>query len=330
MREPAVSKVIKDALVTASWIQEVLAQRRTLLRWSSPQTCPGPWDEQRGLASRLQAKQVRRDLNERLSRTEGAERRAAVICLARCTKDRYTEELDLALSGSSGWTVTEIAALLTVLNGFEPRYGDDTWLSRVLDLAQDFDPQERETLRKPIEPLVRAIYDSPIEAARRRRLERLIARVLRTDPAPIPRSTLSLSDRWATTICDHLDRTPHLLPLIDHLCELRGPRPTKAWRVRCGELLRTTDARHLVRLALRAFDRDTEQIRRWGSTWRLVVSERNVDTARGFVWAAVLLGDDHAQGGGDGGAGRREVVQALVALAVRTSGVEQRIRSRAC
>ncbi|MBE3016074.1 hypothetical protein IL992_44050 [Microbispora sp. NEAU-D428] len=43
-----------------------------------------------------------------------------------------------------------------------------------------------------------------------------------------------------------------------------------------------------MRAALGAFDRITEWNTHWG-TARLIVSDANVDVARGFVWAATLL-----------------------------------------
>ncbi|KAB8182153.1 DUF4132 domain-containing protein [Microbispora catharanthi] len=165
-----------------------------------------------------------------------------------------------------------------------------------------------------MKPLIQAVTDSGVEAGKRRRLHRLIASVFQTDPEALPLSALVLCDEWAMVLRDHLGDTPaaELVRLVDHLCALNGPRPTKAWRKRCLELLRPDGAKELVRVALGAFDRITEWNTHWG-TARLTVSDANVDVARGFVWAATLLQAEN-------------VVPALTELALRTAGVRRDVR----
>ncbi|MFD0735350.1 DUF4132 domain-containing protein [Planotetraspora mira] len=309
-----VDEAVAAAFTSAGWIMEAVARQRELERLSQPLSRPAGWSEARGAKLRREAEQVRHDMRSRLSRERGVARRAAAICLARPSLIRYAEELDLALSGSDGWTVQEVAALFTAMRDRGLLYGDDAWLSRVVELALGFRDEERMALWEHMKPLIRAVADSGIEAGKRRRLHRLIASAFRTDPDALPPSALVPCDEWAMTLRDHLGDAPpaDLVRLIEHLCELNGPRPTKTWRARCLELLQAAGAEDLVRTALDAFARVTEWNTDWG-TARLIVSDPNADVARGFVWAAALLRAEN-------------VVPALTDLALRTSGARRDVR----
>ncbi|MEV0232073.1 DUF4132 domain-containing protein [Nonomuraea sp. NPDC050786] len=318
MREPVVvpqvDEAVAAALASASWITEAIARERELHSLSHPWSLPAGWTEADGARLRREAGKVRRDMVDRLSRERGVARRAAVVCLAQPSLNGYVEELDLALSGSDGWSLVEVAALFTVMRDRDFHYGEEVWLSRVVELVLSFDVEERMVLWDPMKPFIRAVADSGIEAGRRRRLHRLIASVFQARPDALPLSALVPCDEWAMVVRDHLGDAPPetLVRLIDHLSELNGPRPTKTWRVRCLELLRPDDAKELVRIALDAFDRLTE----WNTGWaaaQLIVSDSNTDVARGFVWAAALLRADN-------------VVPALTELALRTAGVHRDLR----
>ncbi|MER5326500.1 DUF4132 domain-containing protein [Streptosporangium roseum] len=315
MREFTVDEVIAAASVSAGWLLEAVARERELESRSNPGARLAGWEEGPSGRTSRQARRVRADMVRRLSRESGAARRAAAICLARPSLSGYSEELDLALSGSKGWTAVELAALLTVVRSRELCYWDDVWLSRVAELALGFDAEERAVLREPITPLMWAVADSGIEVVRRRELERAIGKVLRKDPGELSPSVLIPLDGWAVILRDHLGDVPppHLVRLVDHLCEVRGPRPAKKWRARCLELLRPADAGELVRVALAAFDHVSGGGDPSGGDLRPIVLDSNVDAARGFVWAAVLL---------------RTVglIPALTELALRAGGVRPGVR----
>ncbi|MFD1537555.1 DUF4132 domain-containing protein [Nonomuraea guangzhouensis] len=263
MREFTVDETVTAAFASASWVMEMIDH--SLL-----------WRE---------AEHVRRELSRRLHHTEGAERRAAAICLARPELADYSRALELALSGSSGWTATEVAALISVLHRRESYHWDDTWVSRVVDLALEFDITERHPLREPLTRLMEGVADSCLAADERRHLQRRIALALRDDPAALPLSALIRADAWASSVREHLGDAPapHLVELVEHLCELRTPRPGQKWRTRCLTLLEPADARELVRFALAAFVCEPSSGR-----CRRVVSDSNTEVARGVIWAATL------------------------------------------
>ncbi|KAB8182152.1 hypothetical protein [Microbispora catharanthi] len=133
-----VDEAVAAALTSGSWVMEAIARERELESLSQPWSRPAGWTETDGVRLRIEARKVRREMVDRLSRERGAARRAAVICLARPSLNGYAEELDLALSGSDGWTVVEVAALFTVMRDRDFQYGEDVWLSRVLELALSF------------------------------------------------------------------------------------------------------------------------------------------------------------------------------------------------
>ncbi|MFI7635396.1 hypothetical protein [Nonomuraea sp. NPDC049400] len=106
-------EAVAAALTSASWIMAAIARERELESLSRPWLRPVGRPEADDARLRRTAGKVRRDLVDRLSRERGAARRAAVICLAQPSLNGYVRELDLALSGSDGWTVVEVAALFT-------------------------------------------------------------------------------------------------------------------------------------------------------------------------------------------------------------------------
>ncbi|GII52361.1 hypothetical protein Pth03_07500 [Planotetraspora thailandica] len=294
-----VDETLASAESSASWLSEALkqidaleAERRQWLETSGT----------RGAGAGKRTVAARRDMAHRLARTRGAERRAATICLA-SRWSGYEKEFALALSGTEEWTFPEVAALLTALQGRSFHWLDEGWLSRVVELAAEFDAEERAMVREPLTSIMKAVAESSIEAAMRRRLVRRIAQALQTDPDALPVSALVPSDEWAVAVRRHLGRTPpvHLVRLVEHAGELSAPRPTKTWRTRCLELLQEAGARELAQVALDAFGRVTP---------RLIVSDENVDVARGFIWAATLA---RAYG----------LVPSLADLALRTSGARR-------
>ncbi|MEU4223278.1 DUF4132 domain-containing protein [Nonomuraea sp. NPDC026600] len=281
MREFTVDETVTAAFASASWVMETIDRERE----SHSSLKQDDRDEQRAMKLRREAEQVRRELVRRLRRVEGAERRAVAICLARPELDDYSRELELALSGSSGWTATDVAALLSVVHRREPYAWDSTWVFQVVDLALEFDITERHPLREPLTRLIEGMADSSLPADDRRRLQRRIALALRDDPAALPLSALVRADAWASSVRDYLGDTPapHLVELVDHLCELRTPRPGQKWRARCLTLLEPAGARELVRFALAAFVCEPSFDR-----YRRVVSDSNTEVARGAIWAATL------------------------------------------
>ncbi|MEU7859192.1 DUF4132 domain-containing protein [Nonomuraea sp. NPDC049141] len=285
MREFTVDETVTAAFASASWVMETVERERDLQGRSHAALRQDDRDERRAMKLRHEAEQVRRELGRRLRRAEGAERRAAAICLARPELADHPRELEWALSDSSGWTATDVAALISVLDCREPYDWDDTWVSRVVDLALEFDITGRHPLREPLTRLIEGMADSCLPADDRRRLQRRIALALRDDPAALPLSALVRADAWASSVREYLGDAPapHLVELVEHLCELRTPRPGQKWRARCLTLLEPAGARELVRFALAAFVCEPSFGR-----YRRVVSDSNTEVARGAIWAATL------------------------------------------
>ncbi|MBT2235316.1 DUF4132 domain-containing protein [Nonomuraea sp. NEAU-A123] len=289
MHELTVDETVTSAFVAASWVMETIERERELRGQFHSSLRQDDRDERRAMKLRREAEHVRRELVRRLRRAEGADRRAAAICLAQPGLDDYFKEVKLALSGSSGWTATDVAALLSVVHRREPYDWDDTWVSQVVDLALDFDITEQHPLREPLTRLIEGMADSSLAPDDRRRLQRRIALALRDDPTALPLSALVRADAWASSVREYLGDAPapHLVELVEHLCELRTPRPGKKWRARCLTLLEPADARELVRFALAAFVREPSSGRHGP-----VVSASNTEVARGAIWAATLARAD--------------------------------------
>ncbi|MBG0828253.1 DUF4132 domain-containing protein [Planomonospora sp. ID67723] len=303
-----------EAFVAENQIMELIARERALRERANPSPRPDDFDWKVWRVLSHQADQIQHEVRRRLRQAEETTCRAAAIRLAQPSPSRCAEELDIALSRSGTWSPAEMAALLTALRSCDLSWHDDAWLSLLLDRLLEFETGERAALRELVRPLIRAVAQSSIEAGKRRRLQRSITRILHTGPGT-PLHALAPLDDWAAALYDHLGETPpeHLVHLLNHLGALHAPRPSASWRARCLELLRPADAQDLVRLALGAFDRVTEQTTVWDAVLRLIVSDPNVDTARGVVWAGALLGAD-------------DLVPVLSALAVRTSGAERQVR----
>jgi hypothetical protein len=173
MQQRTVDRTLADALSAADWIPAVIKEIRALKE-------AGLWSHSDKERSRRwhQATVLRRDMARRLAETRGTERRAAAICLAQPHFAEYAKEFELALSNLEDWTLPEVAALLTMLRERDSHYGDVGWLSRVVELAMRFGPEDRATLRDPLLPLMKAVAEGGIEADRRRRLVRRMAQIL--------------------------------------------------------------------------------------------------------------------------------------------------------
>jgi hypothetical protein len=319
MHENAVDGILANARSTSDWLLNALNRISALDSEADVWYRPPHEDWAQFAKLRDQAVRVRRDMARRLAETRGAERRAAVICLAHSMRENgrfsgYETELDLALSSLEEWTVPEVATLLTVIQSWDFGYRDDEWLSRLVDLVLSFDAKDRSVFWEPFGPIAASLSRSGIEAAKRRKLQRQAAQVFQTNPDALPMSTLVPSDEWASTVRDHLGDAPpvHLVRLVEHLAGLSAPRPTRAWRARCLELLQPADAVRLAQVSLDAFGHLTNRTSD-SRTVSLVVSDENVDVARGFVWAAVLARADN-------------LVPALAELTMRTAGVGRDVR----
>ncbi|MEV1247860.1 DUF4132 domain-containing protein [Nonomuraea sp. NPDC049750] len=285
MRELTVDETVAAAFASASWIMEAIVQELELEGRSYSWLWPDDRDERGAEKLRRQARNVRQERVARLRHTEGTDRRAAVIYLAQPGLDEYYEELELALSGSDGWTATGVTALLSVVGSRELQYWDVTWVCQVVNLVLEIDIAERQSLRESVTRLIEAMAHVPLPADDRRRLHRRITLALPGDPTTLPLSALVRADAWASSVRDHLGDAPapHLVKLVEHLCEVHTPRPTQTWRARCLTLLEPAGAREFVRFALAAFIREVSD-----DGNRRMVSEANTDVARGTIWAATL------------------------------------------
>src|SRR3954447_7061870 len=103
MHENAVDGVLANARSTSDWLLNALNRISALDSEADVWYRPPHEDWAQFAKLRDQAVRVRRDMARRLAETRGAERRAAVICLAHSMRENgrfsgYETELDLALS----------------------------------------------------------------------------------------------------------------------------------------------------------------------------------------------------------------------------------------
>ncbi|GAA0932563.1 hypothetical protein GCM10009560_38300 [Nonomuraea longicatena] len=199
------------------------------------------------------------------------------------------------------WDARQVAEVFGALSGWEFRWRDESWLGPLVEHAHGFTGEDREAVWRAARPLVEAIEGTGFDAVECRRLQRRLAELRPAGPGlPVE------ADEWGKAVRRALGPTPppHLTALVEQLCGLSGPRPQQRWRTGVLRLCEREDARALVAAALAAFAHDTSHAFRPGS---FVVCEANVDVAKGFAWAAALLG-------------LPGVVPALASVAARTSG----------
>ncbi|GAA3219373.1 DUF4132 domain-containing protein [Dactylosporangium siamense] len=138
------------------------------------------------------------------------------------------------------------------------------------------------------------------EAGERANLLRRLARLAdnAADGAAAWAGRIRIGDGWSRAVVEHLRTAPAgvdaLGPLLDHALTLTsGPRPTKVWLRRTGELLDgrpelvglvrdLLDLAHAAPPAVVAF---------WHGDFRLRVGPDNGDVLRGLLWTAQVSGE---------------------------------------
>ncbi|WP_336214204.1 DUF4132 domain-containing protein [Nonomuraea sp. LPB2021202275-12-8] len=230
---------------------------------------------------RRQAEPVRRAVIRELADADGDACRRAAAGLARLSADDYTRELAVAVHRADGWTAAELAELFTAVGRRGLGHTDVEWVCELAGRIRELGVDERRELWRPVEALLRSMREGYVGGEDSRRMQRALARA---NPSPL---ALPLAiDPWGKAVRGHLGEAPgaHLVELVDHLSEAGGPRPTKTWRRRCTELLAGAGAAELVAAALDAL----LGLPRHDSLTHVVMTEANLDVARGVAWAAAL------------------------------------------
>ncbi|MFC5818890.1 DUF4132 domain-containing protein [Nonomuraea harbinensis] len=234
---------------------------------------------------RAKAHTVLEVVHRHLAKADRATCREAAVRLARLRADAYGRELSLAVHRGGAWTPAEMTELFAAARKRRLDHGDVGWISHLAGESAALPAEARHEPWKAVEPLFDAIEECPLSPDERKGMQRALARV---NPSPL---ALPLGrDGWGAAVRDHLGEppAPHLVALVEHLGVAGGPRPAKAWRARCLELLAGEGAGELVAAGLRAFDGARYEGGRHGGPARLLMTDVNTDVARGFAWAAAL------------------------------------------
>ncbi|WP_327000147.1 DUF4132 domain-containing protein [Dactylosporangium sp. NBC_01737] len=197
------------------------------------------------------------------------------------------------------WTAADVGLLFDLAH----REHDSpvTVLRVAVTAAEGLDPAERELLAERFrlaQPLVDATTSR--EASERAQLLRRLVLLADTagGGAPSWAGRIRVEDGWSHAAVEHLRTAPPgagaLGPLLDHaLAVASGPRPTKTWLRRTGELLDGSpelvallhDLLHLAHSCRPA------TVRHWYGDYRMRVSFDNADLVRGLLWAAQVSGE---------------------------------------
>lgn len=235
----------------------------------------------------------------RVREGDDADVRAGVLCLLlsevepsgwveRCAKRRLAWQVEqatvlwrLVMTQPTIWWTKWVELALTTLPGLDTR-----GLAGLAPLLRDVD--ERLSAKHV------SRYDGVAKL-----IQELRSHLSRVDgPSPtLPQSVLPPRDQWAIEVrswCE-AEASPDIVALVVHLATLTTTRPSRTWRRTCADLAATNqDVREFPRRALNALLACEPTVMRHAGRNReaLLDEVRNVDVARGTVWAAAVLEGD--------------------------------------
>jgi hypothetical protein len=329
--QEAAADVVRRVAERSRWLVEVIDDLNALFAplieqmtaaVADPQHHDPPsdglgYDERQRRAAILRAR-----AKERACAVSDEERRAALIYLL-ATPEPHWHQLcwsqpDTILA-AGGWTVDELRVMLGELLRWELVAQMVPFVEVSLAAAEGLGEADQRALAPLLHRVAAGVGDGEMGIdTRRRLLARITAMLCVLDPVRLPPGLLLPRDNWARPLLDLIGERPgpDVVRLITHLAALTGPRPSKKWRSQCLELLRSETAATIVRAGLCELARCPPTVVHatvavpGGASYQCVVCEQNGGLARGFVWAAALLG-------GQG------VVADLTEVALRTGGARR-------
>jgi hypothetical protein len=200
------------------------------------------------------------------------------------------------------WTAADVALLFDLAEEAKDQTVVIVFRAAVA-AAEQLDPAQRAGCVEGFERARRRIdegfYDSGERARLQARLRLLVESARPPAPATVRTGVFFLDDGWGLAAVEHLREVTTdadaISDLLSHAATIpRGPRPSKAWLRRTGELVAdrpgvATAVRDLLELA-RTCEPFMSDYRGWGFLVPQRIGLQNADLARGLVWTAVVIG----------------------------------------
>ncbi|GAA2443688.1 hypothetical protein GCM10010191_70340 [Actinomadura vinacea] len=273
--------VWSDALANGRWVLDLVDDYEAVVGGSSDMSVR--FEELRRLSA---------ELDRRLAE-EDASVRAAALCLALSGEDPGIEWVQRFTRLRLSWTPDQLDALWRFLE----THDGVSW-ARWVQVALNGLPTT--DIGRPA-PSLRAV-DTRLSQRSISRWDGTAAliRELRSHLKSVdgPATTLPISvlpprDRWAIELRDWFEENPapEAIELAVHLATIGKNRPTRAWQRMCVDLGTAEEAREFLRTALRILlTCEPTRMRRHGMQQEVLLDHvRNVEVARGVVWATALL-----------------------------------------
>ncbi|MEW2383885.1 DUF4132 domain-containing protein [Micromonospora sp. NPDC047707] len=199
------------------------------------------------------------------------------------------------------WTAGDVQLLFALT--IDAAYPTDiTVLKAAAAAAEQLDPAERTDCVDSFQQALRQVdagwYDSGDRARLRLRLRALIESVSPSTPGKVQTGVIHVEDGWSRVAVERLSAVTADVDVVSNLLAHTGtipagPRPSKTWLKRTGELLADRPrvvalVRELLELAHTC---EPAEVESWGFQFPQRIGPNNADLARGLLWAAAASGE---------------------------------------
>jgi hypothetical protein len=198
------------------------------------------------------------------------------------------------------WTAADVELLFGLAHQAS-EYSTVSVLRVATGAAEGLDPADRGPLVERFREAQKLVDASTSrEAGERAQLLRRLVLLVDIADGGVPAwaGRIRVEDGWSRAAVEHLRSAPAgveaLGALLDHaLTVTSGPRPTKTWLRRTGELLdgRSELVALLHDLLELAYTCQPAQVEQWYGNFLMRVSQDNADLVRGLLWAAQVAGE---------------------------------------